>query len=142
MSDLIMRKKLTACHCLNIRRTGNRITAMYDQFLEPIGLTSGQNSILLFIKNFSPISVSQLSEKLNLDRTTLVRNLKLLESKGFICDISQKGRGRQLELTEIGMQLQKEGEILWNQAQATFERKIGKEKMKAFNEMMEAISNM
>jgi DNA-binding MarR family transcriptional regulator len=137
-----MEKQLTSCHCLNIRRASNKITEMFDQSLDPVGLTNGQFSILRYIKYLAPISVSQLSEQLNLDRTTLVRNLKLLESQGFVRDISQKGRGRQLELTEAGLQRQMEGEILWQEAKTRFEEKLGKDKMESYYEVMKAIFNM
>jgi DNA-binding MarR family transcriptional regulator len=137
-----MEKQLTSCHCLNIRRASNKITEMFDRLLEPVGLTNGQFSILRYIKYLAPISVSQLSEQLNLDRTTLVRNLKLLENQGLVRDISQKSRARQLELTEAGLQRQMEGEILWQEAKTRFEGKLGKDKMESYNEVMKAIFNM
>ena len=70
-------------------------------------------------------NLSQWAERVGLDRTTMVRNVKTLESKGLIAPA--EGRGRTFALTEIGKTTLTHGIKLWEQAQAELREKLGGE---------------
>ena len=93
------------CYCATIKRAEQKITALYNRYLERAGITRGQYALLVNIQNHPGISVSRLAEQMNLERTTLVRNLKPLENRRLIRDTAQSGRSRSLELTEEGKQV-------------------------------------
>ena len=69
------------CYCANIKRAENKITALYNRHLEKAGITRGQYALLANIERNPGISVSALAETMDLERTTLVRNLKPLEAR-------------------------------------------------------------
>ena len=50
------------------------MTQIYDQHLEPFGLTVTQFSLLGHIRSFDGIGIGALAEKLITDPTTLTRN--------------------------------------------------------------------
>ncbi len=136
-------KKQLPCNCLNLRRASTAITKLYDERLSSSGITISQFSILTQIKNYGPISVSDLAFNIRLDRTTLVRNLKPLESTELIKDISEgKSRNRQLQLTEKGLECCAKAERLWIGTQKYMEEKLGKENIEALTELLSQVEQI
>lgn len=140
MDRNIYDKKPSPCNCLNMRRSSQAITEVYDEFLVPSGLKIGQFSLLKHIEKLGPVSVSDLALSIRLDRTTLVRNLKPLEEMGFVTDIATEGtRNRQLQLTDKGIQAYKSAEELWAKAQNFFEEYLGKDNIDTFTTLLSKI---
>jgi DNA-binding MarR family transcriptional regulator len=142
MENILNNGKRYACHCLNIRRTGQAITNRYNQHLGPSGLSTGQFSILKFLIQLRKVSVSKLAIEMRLDRTTLVRNLKPLEEKGLVIDVANKGKNRQLELTEAGRQVYQNALLLWQDAQNEMEQLLGKDGLEALSLITQKIANL
>lgn len=130
---ITMQQESSPCTCLNIRRAATTLTDIYNQYLSTCSLTISQYSILRYINALSPISVSDLSIALRLDRTTLVRTLKPLEEKNLVEDISESGtRNRELQLTENGHCVFESANGLWEKAQADLEEYLGSEDAEIF----------
>ena len=60
------------------------MTRFYDDMLAPAGLKATQLTMLGAISISGPTRMSELAEMLALDKTTLTRNLKLLQDDGLI----------------------------------------------------------
>jgi DNA-binding MarR family transcriptional regulator len=143
MERKIYDKKSSACNCLNSRRASQAITEVYDEFLAPSGLNIGQFSLLKHINNLGPVSVSNLALNIRLDRTTIVRNLKSMEQKGFVIDTAIEGtRNRQLKLTDKGLEIYQAAEQLWIEAQSFFEQYLGKDNINTLTELLSKIEAM
>ncbi len=143
MKGKITEKQPSLCNCLNLRRASLAITKIYDQWLAPSGLTINQFGLLKHIKFLGPVSVSDLSLEIRLDRTTLVRNLKPLEKEGLIMDLSKKGtRNRQLQLSRKGTERLKAAELLWMKAQNFIEEHLGEENIKKMTELLSMIEGL
>ena len=130
------------CHCLRLRRAGNKLTEIYNAHLAECGLTSSQFSLLLQIRQNEPINTSKLAEIMSLDRTTLVRSLKSLEKEEYITFSRGKGRERPISLTKSGKEKQAQAMILWEKAQDQFEKALGNSKMEQFREILDTINKM
>jgi Transcriptional regulators len=131
------------CNCLNLRRASQAISKVYDRFLEPSGLKISQYSLVKCINRFEPVNVSDLAVELKLDRTTLVRNLKPLEERGLISDISPIGsRNRQLILTNEGKKAFATASSLWRDAQNHVEEYLGKEDLDTLLALLLKIEKM
>jgi DNA-binding MarR family transcriptional regulator len=76
--------KCTNCACFNPRKVARAVTQLYDDALRPAGLRVTQFSLLVVVRMAGPVSVTRLAELTVLDRTTLTRNLELLERQGWI----------------------------------------------------------
>src|SRR6478752_416283 len=76
------------CTCGELRKAARAITLLYDNAFRSTGLLSTQFNVLQAIYNSDSIRISDLANKLGMDRTTLTRNLSVLERQGFI-EISQ-----------------------------------------------------
>ncbi len=131
------------CNCLNLRRASMSITEFYDNVLSSSGLSISQFSLLRNIELMGPVSVSDLAIALRLDRTTLVRNLKPLEKKGLIIDISMSGtRNRQLELSDKGKVVYLTAASLWQEAQHSIENYLGSEDLITLTTLLNKIENL
>ena len=73
-----------SCACLNVRKAARAITQLFDEVLQPTGLRSTQFPLLVTVALLGEAPVTQLAEELVMDRTTLARNLKPLESQGLL----------------------------------------------------------
>lgn len=130
----------STCNCLNIRRASQAITRVYNDFLAPSGLLVSQYSALKHINHLGPISVSDLALEIRVDRTTLVRNLKALEERGFILDVALQGtRNRQLKLTDAGVKALEIAEPLWIEAQNYVEQYLGNDDKKTLTTLLSKI---
>src|SRR5208337_2641596 len=73
-----------SCACYNLRRAARATTRLYDDFLRPSGLRTTQYSVLMAAKARGPVVLTKLAELTATERTTLARNLTILEKRGFI----------------------------------------------------------
>ncbi|MCA9404028.1 MAG: MarR family transcriptional regulator [Candidatus Omnitrophica bacterium] len=98
--------KNSPCICFNLRKAARAVTQIYDQIFKELDLTASQISILTSMRVIGGMSVSQLSQAMATDRTTITRNLKPLERRGLIeIRIGQDKRSRRISLTAAGDEL-------------------------------------
>ncbi|WP_340151163.1 MarR family transcriptional regulator [uncultured Sneathiella sp.] len=116
-----------ACICLRFRKAARRVSQIYDQHLEPYGITITQYGLLGHIRRFEGISVGALAEKLVMDPTTLTRNLRPLERKGFVLMIPDEKdrRSRNLSLTTSGYEALVAARPGWDTAQEKIGNVLG-----------------
>ncbi len=73
------------CANLNLRRATRAVSNYYDSvFLAACGLRATQIPPLVVLDLAGPQTIHEIAGKLGLDRTTLTRNLKLLEKAGLL----------------------------------------------------------
>jgi DNA-binding MarR family transcriptional regulator len=136
-------KASSPCNCLNMRRASRAMTKLYQRYLKFSGLKISQYSLLKTIERLEPVCVSDLAAEIRLDRTTLVRNLKPLEEKAIISDISKKGsRNRQWVLTESGKEKLRGAELLWRKAQDHIEQFLGEQDLAILTSLLLKIENI
>lgn len=135
--------KPSICVCLNVRRASRAITKIYDQALKPSGLKVTQFSVLMNIDAYGPLNTSTLAKILMLERTTLVRNLKLLERAGFIEDSpSPDPRERQISITGSGRHAIREAETHWRAVQRQMKQQIGTEQLQMLGQLVTVLEGM
>src|SRR5260221_13115248 len=82
------------CVGANIRRTDRVVTQFYEEMLAPSGLNGPQFWLLATLAKVAPITIHRLAEIMDIDRTTLTRNLKLLLKQHLARD--QEGENRRM----------------------------------------------
>ena len=109
-----------SCLNLHVQRAGRAVARRYDEALRPLGLTSGQYSLLMSLNRAAPPRMRDVASLLAMDRTTLTANLKPLERRGLLqVRVDEKDkRSRRLILTEEGRKILIAAVPLWEQAQA------------------------
>src|SRR5881275_3795681 len=73
-----------ACLCLHLQRAARAVARRFDDALRPLGLTSGQFSLLMSLNRPKPPSMGSVASLLAMDRTTLTAALKPLERRGLV----------------------------------------------------------
>lgn len=102
------------------------MTALYDEALSASGIKITQFSLLRSVQRNEPVSVSTLSEDLDLDRTTLARNLDPLQRDGLIALAAGSDRRvTEVRLTARGRKAIAKALPLWQQAQTGINRRFG-----------------
>jgi DNA-binding MarR family transcriptional regulator len=122
-----------ACLCFNIRKSTRLLTAHYDRVMNPTGLKATQFSLLITMLLQDSASVSQLANILGMARTTLSRNVRLLEKKGLItASTGEDRREQRMGLTDRGREVIDQGIPFWEEAQAEVVATFGKEWVQGF----------
>ena len=107
------------CMLLNTRMAARAITRRADGKLRPFGITGAQLSILGSLRNHPGRSVTEMADAIAMERTTLSRNLALLERNGFVTtSAAQRGNGRIGAVTDAGNQVTDAALPEWRKGQA------------------------
>jgi DNA-binding MarR family transcriptional regulator len=116
------------CMCLHVQRAARAVARRFDEALRPLGLTSGQFSLLMSLNRPQPPTIGQVSAVLAMDRTTLNANLKPLERRGLLAvsvDDADR-RSRRVALTLQGRNLLIQALPVWKRTQAETEALLGR----------------
>ncbi len=119
-----------SCACYNLRRAARAVTRLYDDFLRPSGLRATQYSVLMAAGLRGPVTLTKLAEVTVTERTTLTRNLGILDKKGFVLiEPGKDRRERQVSITEQGREALLSAIPLWEAAQSHIEQGLGGDRM-------------
>jgi DNA-binding MarR family transcriptional regulator len=117
------------CYALAARKNDRHLSRLYDSHLAPVGLSVSQFSILTLLSAKGPLKTADLADHLVMERTSLVRALKPLQSAGWIAtQPAAEGRGHELALTASGRKKTAAALPLWRSAQRAFEAEVGRER--------------
>ncbi len=106
------------CICTHLRRAARGVSRHYDEALDGFGINVAQFSLLRHLQRLDKPSISSLAEAMGLDRSTLGRNLKVLEAEGLVAMAEGDDlRNRLVLLTEQGKARLLAAEPAWEQAQ-------------------------
>jgi DNA-binding MarR family transcriptional regulator len=116
-----------SCLCLHLQRAARALARRFDEALRPVGLTSGQFSLLMSLNRAEPPTMGQVSALLAMDRTTLTANLKPLERRELVTvtvDAADR-RARRMRLTPGGRTVLAAAMPIWEATHAETERLLG-----------------
>lgn len=127
-----------SCTCSELRRAARAVTLLYDNAFRSSGLLSTQLGVLHVIYKSDSIRISHLAKELGMDRTTLTRNLSVLQRQGFIKISSGKdNRTRIVTITNKGRTTIAKAISLWNDVQNKVKEQMGET---LWNELMVNLS--
>jgi DNA-binding MarR family transcriptional regulator len=130
---------VNACASFNLRKAARVMTQFFDQVLRPTGLRSTQLVILLAAGLQEKTTMSELSEALVSDRTTLTRALRPLFKKGFLRNMPGSDRRKSgIVLTLKGHQAIRKAAPYWQAAQSKVEKGFGAKTWKDFISKLDA----
>lgn len=114
------------CYFAAIRKADRALTGFYDKVLEPSGLRITAFRLLNNIILLNAPTITALSEGMGLERSTLGRNLKLLERQGLITvNEGEDARSRIVKITKHGERVRNAAIPYWNKAQREIEQMLG-----------------
>jgi DNA-binding MarR family transcriptional regulator len=108
----------TACLATRVRQLSRIITRVYDDAMRPLGITASQFTLLTQLANQDAITAVEIGFSLDIEKSTLSRNLKRLLALGLlVMDPPAGRRGRGLHLTAKGQEVIKLAYPVWQDAQ-------------------------
>ena len=117
-----------SCALYNSRKAARVLTDLYEAILAPSGVHATQFMLLVGIKSYEPVSMTNLAQGLHTDRTTLTRTLKpLLEKEWITVSPGEDKRVQEVRLTAGGNEALVRAVPLWEQAQQKVQEHLGKE---------------
>lgn len=140
--ETILAEMQGTCACYNIRKAARLVTQLYDTIMEPSGLLGTQFVLMAAVGRARAANVTRLAQAIGMDRTTLTRNLKLLERQGFIdMDAGLDRRTHIVRLTEPGRQALEAALPLWRCAQEIVISRFGQERTNALLAELRALES-
>ena len=105
------------CLCYKLRRAARIMTQHYERYLRPAGLRATQFTLLAMLAHAGPRPMHRLATALGLERTTLTRNLRRLESQGWVTVEEKEDRRVHLvAITEAGREVLRVTLPAWREA--------------------------
>lgn len=104
----------------NLRRATRIVTRRYEDALRPLGMKCFQFTALAALTHRTSMPQLAFAEFFGMDVSTLNRNTRAMERKGWITYTPdpQDGRKKHVTITARGRQTFQEAVPLWRQAQA------------------------
>lgn len=131
-------EKLLGCTCFKLRKLTRTMSRLYDQHMATVGLKTTQYSLLANAARAAR-PVADMAELLGMERTTLTRNLKpLIEAGWLTLEAGADSRQRIITITAAGRAKVAEAYVVWRQAQAEFERLMGRDAVQALHQQLES----
>lgn len=119
----------STCYCTNVRRSANIISDFYDASLKGAGLTIAQYYLLINLSRLGSANITHWAEHVGLDRSTMARNIKLLQTRDLV-KITE-GHGKVFTLSSEGKRVLELAIPLWQRAQERIEDILGKDDIEA-----------
>jgi DNA-binding MarR family transcriptional regulator len=107
-----------ACACATARQVSRLLTQMYDGKLRASGVEAPQFGLLAALERAGACTQATLGRMFAMDKTTVSRNLKVLERNGWVeTAVGTDRRQRQLRLMKTGLDRLAAAKPEWAKAQ-------------------------
>jgi DNA-binding MarR family transcriptional regulator len=135
----------SACTCARLRRLTRRMTALYDRELAPTGLKLTQFSLLATLRREGGkdgMAMSEVAAAMDMDRTTLTRNLRpLLDQKLLALHTgAADARVHRVVITARGLAAFDAARPRWRAAQDYVDRTLGPDNVAALHEWLDRVT--
>lgn len=126
------------CTNFKLRRVTRLISRHYDAHLAPSGLRTTQYSLLSTVLARGPIRPVDLAEAMELDASTLTRNLKPLIDAGWLTlGEGADARSRSIAITDAGRAKRVEARAMWQTAQRKINDLLGAGQVVALHALLD-----
>jgi DNA-binding MarR family transcriptional regulator len=121
----------SGCTNLKLRQASRLVTRHYESFIRASGLKITQYSLLSHAVKLGPLRAGELAAVMQLDASTLTRNLQPLLEQGWLQVRAADGdaRSRVVEATAAGIELRQQAQRAWKRAQLALNERLGVERV-------------
>lgn len=131
----------TPCYCTLLRKATRRVSGAYDEVLAPFGINIAQFALLRMVARRGPLSLTELGRMAELDRSTVGRNVRVLERMSLMKTVRSDDDQREaiVTLSETGKQVLDQSTPVWEACQRKIEERLGQERVEALNDILRTI---
>lgn len=127
------------CTNLKLRQLGRMVSRHYDRYMSSVGLKSTQYALLTCVVKLGPIRPSDLARRLQMDASTLTRNLQPMLARGWLAvGAGENARSRLIEATAAGRTIRIDGQRAWKAAQTALNNQLGMAQVSALHDLLDA----
>jgi DNA-binding MarR family transcriptional regulator len=131
-------RKPQGCTNLKLRQLMRRVAQRYDAEVGQVGLKGTQYSLLSYVIKLGPIRPVDLAEAMNVDASTLSRNLKPLVAAGWVTqEAGVDARSRLVQATDAGRAKRAEAQRRWRVAQEGLNAALGPQRVIALHALID-----
>jgi DNA-binding MarR family transcriptional regulator len=121
------------CLCTGLRQAAHAMTEIYDEALAPSGLKITMFRVIRRLSEAGEPTISELADIIGLDRSSLGRNLKVLERAKLVTFAgSTDERCKVVQLTSKGRKALETALPLWRGVQKRMKSALGAERDAVF----------
>ena len=132
-----------SCKCIGLRKASNNLTKFYNSALIKVDLKITQFSTLKNIQKLGKTNIRDLSSELELDRTTVLRNIeKLIEMDLVSYKYENDDKNKIIQLTTVGKRKLREAIIIWEETQQKYIKALGIKNYKEIDTLITKISKI
>jgi DNA-binding MarR family transcriptional regulator len=118
------------CIAVRLRLLNRVVTNLYDDALRPLGLKVSQLNLLVVAAKLGLARPAQVCEVLQLDTSTLSRNVERMRAHGWLEVVPEEdARAQPFRLTAQGKRLIEKAVPAWEEAQQKAAELLGEEGM-------------
>jgi len=124
-----------------LREAARKVSTLYDEALAPFGINIAQFSLLRRIERLQPVSMTDLARNAQLDRSTIGRNVRVLER----IELVQSGHGdvdqreTMITLSDQGVEMLNKAGPIWEDCQSEMEARLGPVKITALQDILRSL---
>ncbi len=128
----------TGCTHLKLRQLNRLVTRHYEAAMASSSLKITQYSLLAFVVKLGPLRAGDLAAAIQLNASTLSRNLQPLIERGLVrADAGDDGRSRIVEATDAGRLLRAQAQRAWKQAQLALNERLGSSRVATLHTLID-----
>mgnify|MGYP002403363696 CR=1 FL=1 len=116
---------MPSCFARSALMASRSLVRAYNAALREVGLPITQVSLMVAIRRHPTATLTSIAEGLALERTTLLRNMRQLETSGLVEPSSQRGRARHYRVTAAGEAALARAYPAWVRMQQTLQEALG-----------------
>jgi DNA-binding MarR family transcriptional regulator len=140
VADNLAEEVRNACLGMRVSRLHRVIARVYEQELQTAGLSLPQIEILtVLVTAAGPVRQATLAAKLRAERSTVSRNLALMQKRGWVTvvETSPTGRAMSVTITGTGTAAFTRATTAWRSAQATAARLLGPDAVSVLDQWLD-----
>jgi DNA-binding MarR family transcriptional regulator len=132
---------MTRCYSTVLRSATRKVSSIYDEALAPLGINVAQFSLLRAIERLQPVSHTDLAHDAQLDRSTIGRNVRVIERMR----LAETHRGEVdhreaiVMLTPVGAELLDNAAPVWDECQKAIEARLGPVKITNLQDILRSL---
>jgi len=116
------------CSAQKLRQLSRRVSQHFDSIVATAGLKTTQYSLLSQILALGPIRPGDLAHAMEMDASTLTRNLQPLVAQAWVAvGPGSDGRSRLISITALGREKRVQSQREWKRAQLAFNARVGED---------------
>ena len=126
------------CTSLKLRQLSRRVSRHYDRIVGAAGLKTTQYSLLSCIVKLGPLRPGELARRLEMEASTLTRNLRPLVAQGWVAlGPGIDGRSRCVSATDAGRAKRGEAQREWQRAQLALNDRLGAARVARLHDLLD-----